>query len=109
MLTNIMATLPKKDGATRTVAMASTLYRPIMELDKEEVKEFEAANAYENDSAATGSSATHAVAERALAAEMAQIEGLFSFMILWDLKNFFDSIDYGTLISEAARVGIPRL
>ena len=38
VLTNIMATLPKKDGSTRTVAIAASLYRLLMELDKEEVK-----------------------------------------------------------------------
>ena len=109
MLTNIMATLPKKDGGSHIVAIVSTLYRLLMELDKEEVKEFEAANAYVNDSASTGSSATHAAEERALAAELAQLEGLFSFMILWDMKKFFDSIDIATLIGEAARVGFPKL
>ena len=54
MLTNVMATLPKKDGGTRTVAIASSLYRLLMELDSMEVKEFEAANAFANDSGKKG-------------------------------------------------------
>ena len=53
-LTNVMATLPKKDGGTRIVAIASSLYRLLMELDSLEVKEFEAANAFANDSAKRG-------------------------------------------------------
>ena len=109
MLTNVMATLPKKDGGTRTVAIASSLYRLLMELDSLEVKEFEAANAFANDSAKKGASALLAVEERSLEAELAQLHGNSSFMILWDLKKFFDSIDVKTLFAEAARVGFPLL
>ena len=38
MMTNIMATLAKKCGGSRTVAIAATLYRLLMELDNEEVR-----------------------------------------------------------------------
>ena len=89
VLTNIMATLPKKDGSTRTVAIAASLYRLLVELDKEEVKLFEQQNAFENDSATKGASAVHAAEERALAAELSRLEGFFSLMLLWDLQIFF--------------------
>ena len=49
--TNIMATLPKKDGGGRTVAIAITIYRLLMELDNEELEAFEATHAFVNDSA----------------------------------------------------------
>ena len=35
VLTNIMATLPKKDGGARAVAVAATLYRLLMQLDND--------------------------------------------------------------------------
>ena len=41
-LSNIMATLPKKDGGTRTVAIATTIYRLLIQLDNEELETFEA-------------------------------------------------------------------
>ena len=37
------------------------------------------------------------------------LRGFCSFMILWDLKKFFDAIDIATLIKEAARGGFPKL
>ena len=40
MLTNVMATLPKKDGGVRTVAIASTIYRLLMKLDGLEASDF---------------------------------------------------------------------
>ena len=75
-----MATLTKKDGTTRTVAIASSLYRLLMELDKYEVKQFETLNAFESDPATKGASAITASEERAFAAELAQLEGYFSFI-----------------------------
>ena len=74
-MTNIMATLPKKYGGTRTVAIASTVYRLLMELDNQEVAAFEAAQAFECDSATAGSSAIVAAEERALETELAKAEG----------------------------------
>ena len=88
-----MATLPKKDGSTRTVAIVASLYRLLMELDKEEVKLFEKHNAFENDSATKGASAVHAAEERAVAAELSRLERYFSLMLRWDFKKFFDSSD----------------
>ena len=46
MMNNIMATLPKKSGGTRTVAIAATLYRILMELDNDEVADYEQQNAF---------------------------------------------------------------
>ena len=75
-LTNIMASIPKKDGGSRTVAIASTIYRLTMELDNEAVAAFETENAYEHDSAKAGASAVVAAEDRALTAELARLEGL---------------------------------
>ena len=58
MLQNMMAAIPKKTGDTRTIAIASTLYRLLMQLDHREIERFEEANIYVFDSARKGTSAT---------------------------------------------------
>lgn len=102
-----MATLPKKDWGTRTVAIASTLYRLLVELDNDEVARPEAEHAYEYDSAKAGSSALYAVEDRALETVVASMERKHVVVVLWDLVKFFDTIDIATLFGEAARVGFP--
>ena len=102
-----MATLPKKDGGVRTVAIATSLYRLLMELDHDEVKEFAEAKAYSRDSATAGASAVHAAEDRALEAEVARLEEKHTLTLLWDLKKFFDSISVKKLFAEAYRLGFP--
>ena len=75
MMQNTMATLPKKCGGARTVAIAATLYRLLMELDNEEVAEYESNNAFHGDSATAGASAVRAAEDRALRAELEPIGG----------------------------------
>lgn len=65
-----MATLPKKDGGSRTVAIAATMYRLTMEMDNDDVADFEQKCKYDRDSAATGSSAVEVAERRALEAEL---------------------------------------
>ena len=55
-----MAILPKKTGDTRTVAIATTVYRLLMQLDNEGMEVYEKANAYHNGSAKAGASAVFA-------------------------------------------------
>ena len=107
VLTNIMATLPKKDGGARTVAVAATLYRLLMQLDNDQMEVFEAREAFENDSAKAGASAVDAAENRALEAEIAQAEGKFTMVLLWDIKKFFDSIDIPILFQKAGELGFP--
>ena len=102
-----MASLPKKDGGPRTVAIASTIYRLLMEMDNEEVAQFEAANAFDNDSAKAGASAVSAAEDRALEAELERLEGRFTISALWDIKIFFDSIDVIELIRLSRKHGFP--
>ena len=86
-MTNIMATLPKKCGGTRTVAIAATIYRLLMELDNEEVAEYERLNAFSGDSATAGASALRAAEDRALEAELESYEGQLTITMLWDIKT----------------------
>ena len=107
MMTNIMATLPKKCGGTRTVAIAATLYRLLMELDNDEVAEYESRNAFHGESATAGASAVRAAEDRALLAELEAREGQQTVTLLWDLKKFFDSINIPKLVEEAEETGFP--
>ena len=106
-MTHIMAALPKKDGGTRTVAIASTVYRLLMELDNQEVAAFEAAQAFECDSAKAGSSSIVAAEERALETELAKAEGQHVLVVSWDFTKFFDTINVQVLFEEAAKLGFP--
>jgi len=105
--TNIMATLPKKDGGTRTVAIATTIYRLLMELDNEELEDFEATHAFVNDSANAGASGIIAAEDRALEAEMAHDQGYHTLTMLYDMKKFFDSINVSKLFEHAAQFFFP--
>ena len=107
MMQNIMATLPKKCGGTRTVAIAATLYRLLMELDNDEVAEYERKNAFHGDSATAGASAVRAAEDRALRADQESIEGQETATFLWDLRQFFDSLDICILVEEAEETWFP--
>ena len=100
-LTNIMATLPKKDGGARTVAIATTIYRILMELDNEELEESEKTNAFRNDSAKAGASAAIAAEDRALEAELARADQQDTLTMLYDMKKFFDSLNVAKLFELA--------
>ena len=78
-----------------------------MELDNDEVAAFEAANAFEHDSAAKGASAVAAAEDRAMEVELARLEGQHTLSTLLDLKKFFDSIDIAILIQLAKDLGFP--
>ena len=104
---NLMASIGKKTGGSRTVAVAATLYRLLMELDDEKLKQFETKEAFSNDTAKAGANASHSAEDRALQAELMTAEGKALCSILWDFKKFFDMIDTEVLIEEAAAVGFP--
>ena len=60
-----------------------------MELDKEEAKHFESQNAFVKDSATKGASVITAADERALAAELSQLEGFFVVRAMMGLTKQF--------------------
>ena len=98
----------KKVGGTRTIAIAATLYRLLMQLDHEPIAQFEKDKAYINDSAKSGASALSAAEDRALEAELAQIQNKKTIFIRWDIAKFCDSIDIQILISLALECGFPK-
>ena len=101
VMCNILASIPKKDGDLRMVAIAATYYRLLTALDNQEIAEFELAHAHANDSAKAGASAIRAAEERALECELVAEEGLQAMAILWDVMKFFDSISIYLLFQEA--------
>ena len=72
---NIMGSIPKKTGGSRTVAVATTLYRLIMTVDNQKIEEFEAREAHSLDSARKGADASMAAATRALDTELLPLAG----------------------------------
>ena len=72
-----------------------------MQLDNEDIAEFDSANAYKRDSAKAGSSAIDAAEDRGWLAELARLQGRTTIGLLWDIQQIFDSTDIPTLISEA--------
>ena len=85
---NVMATLPKKAGGVRTVAITTTIYRLLMELDDNRLKDFEKKEAFCNDSARAGASALQTAEERALDLELAQLQDRSSCNMLWVFSIF---------------------
>mgnify|MGYP000240837570 CR=1 FL=1 len=93
VMCNILASIHKKDGDIRMVAIAATYYRLLTALDNQEIAEFELAHAHANDSAKAGASAIRVAEERALEGELVVEEGLQVFPMLLDFTTLFDSIN----------------
>ena len=101
VLSNLMSTLPKKDGGVRTVAIVGTLYRLLMEVGNLSMNEFESKVAFVDDSAKSGASAVLAAEDRAFEAELAAMSGHVTLQMLWDIKKFFDSLGIEVVLQEA--------
>ena len=71
---NILASLPKKTGDTRTVAIMATYYRLLMELDNQRLEDFGENNAYCKPSLRKEASAEYVAEERALEAGRVELE-----------------------------------
>lgn len=107
MLLNMLAILPKKTGDTRTVAIASTIYRLLMQLDHAPMDGYKSKNAFIIDSAKKGASAVTSAEDRASMAELAHLSGMRTYTLLWDISKFFDSIQLPSLIAEAKATHFP--
>ena len=80
----LMASIPKKMGGSRCIAITATLYRILTAIDDKRLKDFEKAEAFANDSAKAGADANTAATKRALDAEVLAILGHPFCTILWD-------------------------
>ena len=92
-LLNLMGSIPKKSGGSRTVAVATTLYRIIMQVDNDKIMTFEEKEAHALDSARKGADASFASSSRALETELLSLSGKPQCTLLWDMEKFFDNMD----------------
>lgn len=104
---SMMAIIPKKTGGSRTVAISSTFDRLLMALDDERLKQFESEQAYDKDSAKAGASTSRAAEDRALNRDLRAAQGKQTCTMLWDMANFFDTLDIRILIEEAEAAQYP--
>ena len=107
-LANTMAALGKQCGGARCIAVAATYYRLLMAIIRPIVREWDRNIGSEYDSALVGRSPIYATAQRAMIMEQASLRGLCTILILWDLRQFFDSIDLSRLIPQCVRLGFPE-
>ena len=107
-LANTMAALGNKCGGTRCIAVAATYYRLLMAIIRPIVREWDRNIGSEYDSSLVGRSPIYATAQRAMIMEQASLRGLCTILILWDLRQFFDSIDLSRLIPQCVRLGFPE-
>ena len=103
----LMATLAKKLGGTRTVAVIASSYRLLMKVVSPRVREWDSSVADELDSAVACRRVDDAAARRLLEAELAQYAGDTIILILWDLVKFFDRIDPVFLTDALLSLGFP--
>ena len=92
-LMNYMASIPKKFGGSRTIAITTTLYRLLMSLDNQRLADFERQQAYQHDSAKAGADCASAANRRALHVEPLVADQRPVCTVLWDFKEFFDYIN----------------
>ena len=103
----LMAILGKKDGGTRCIALCDSLYRILMAILGDEVREWADLVSMENDTAMKGKSPMVETAYRQLKVEMYTTLGYHVAVILWDIRKYFDSLDVPTLVNRAQDAKFP--
>ena len=80
------------------MAIATTIYRLLMEMDSEGLEDFERSkNAFINDSRRAGVAAIIAAGDGAFEAGSARGEGHLTMARLWDMAEIFDTINFEKL------------
>jgi len=106
-LLNILGLLGKKLGGSRTIAIMASMYRALMKHFGLEIREWDAREGHHWDSAIAGSSSLRAAILRALQCENATARGDKTGHLLWDMKQFYDSVHLPTLAVELSKRGYP--
>ena len=106
-LLNIMATLGKKDGGSRCIAISASFYRLLLSSLRPLIRRWDRSVGSPTDSALVGRSPLVATALRSLILEDAARRSLTSILVLWDVSKFFDSMDFPQLIPTALSLGFP--
>ena len=99
----VMSLLGKKQGGTRTVALAASFYRLVMALLKPPMRAWDMAVKSERDSAAPGQAPMRVLAGRHLDLELVAAAGNQAVGVFWDARRFLDSLDVPGTIAAAKR------
>ena len=76
---------------SRTIAIMSSIYRPLMKRSGATIREWDAKEGHHWDSAIAGSSSLRAAVLRALMCENGAARGEHVAHLLWGMKRFYDS------------------
>ena len=107
ILAILVTLLGKKGGGSRTIANIATLYRLLMKLAGDHIKEWDAGASVFWDSALKGSSSLRAHLARALDLEIGITEDKCAMLFLWDMAKFYDSIRISILADKLIELGYP--
>ena len=101
---NIIVLMGKPAGGSRPIALMPMLYRLYTKIRRPYIIQWEIAHQGPWDAAVKGSSALRAGLLSLLRDERAIRLGKYSLVTLWDMEKFYDNIDIGILIEEAAKM-----
>ena len=107
-LLNVLCLLGKTSGGSRTIALMSSIYRIMMKMAGEEIREWDAAYSHHWDSAIAGFSSLRAAVLRALLCENGAARGEQVAHMLWDKKKFYDNVTLPLLAEELDRRNYPK-
>ncbi len=106
-LLTIMRLLGKKQGGSRAIAIISSFARLVLRLTKEEVRQWDLAAGSDDDTALAGRRPLDETARRVMRTEVAGLTGRQAVLLLWDMANFFDTLDPSVLADAAVGAGFP--
>ena len=107
MLCNLHPELLKISGGARTISKTPKLYRLWCRTRRPALKAWEASIPKPYDTCVRGMSALEAAAGRSLACEIATRNGQKSCATLFDLENFFDTIEPTPLLDSLVQTQFP--
>jgi len=109
LLLNYFALLGKASGGFRGIGLTPLPYRFASKAESQIVSEWEQKKAGFWDTAIKGCGALRAALSRAFQDEQDVIKGRESGTILWDIAQFFDTIDVSLLMDKAIALDFPKL
>jgi len=109
LLLNYFALLGKASGGFRGIGLTPLPYRFAGKAESKIVSEWELQRAGFWDTAIKGCGALRAALSRAFQDEQDVIKGRESGTILWDIAQFFDTIDVSLLLDKAIALDFPKL
>ena len=107
ILFNLFSLIAKMMGGTRPIAKTPILYRLWCIARSPVIKEWSRSTCPEWEHAAEGKNAFGSAAIHQWANELAIVTGLDAGALLWDIHNFFDSINYEDVQRAASSLNYP--